>query len=148
MTTTLKQTILELRGQGRTYPEISILTGASKGTIAYHCSDKYRINRTARIRLRKRGKITELKEKAGGQCVRCCYNKCLEALDFHHKIPSEKVSDISRLAKDSRFALADIEAAKCELICANCHREEHSLQRREKEVCPIKPLYAHKGKKR
>jgi len=45
-----------------------------------------------------------------------------ECMDFDHRNPEEKSGDISRLsykAGEQRF-LAEI--AKCDVICANCHR--------------------------
>lgn len=60
----------------------------------------------------------------GGKCMRCGYDKCTEALDLHHKDPSVKEFTLSQ-----RWTckLEDLikEASKCELLCANCHREEH-----------------------
>lgn len=37
---TLKEQILKLRSEGKSYREIKEITGASKGTIAYHCNDR------------------------------------------------------------------------------------------------------------
>jgi hypothetical protein len=45
-------------------------------------------------------------------------------LDFHHKDPTEKAFAISRGGGRSRESfLAEI--AKCDLLCANCHRKRH-----------------------
>lgn len=68
------------------------------------------------------------KEKAveymGGKCVRCNYNKCIEALEFHHKNPKEK--DFS-LSKNMNMAWHKIEKElnKCIIVCSNCHKEVH-----------------------
>lgn len=58
----------------------------------------------------------------GGKCVKCGYNKCLAALEFHHKNPKEK-----EFTLNIKFSLNRLikEAQKCELLCANCHREAH-----------------------
>lgn len=58
----------------------------------------------------------------GGKCSRCGYDKCYEALDFHHK-NGEKDFAISSISKSWKSVL--IEIKKCILLCANCHREEH-----------------------
>lgn len=60
----------------------------------------------------------------GGECVKCGYNKCIGALEFHHLDPTTKDKDYF----NSRGGLTvDLkkELDKCILICANCHREEH-----------------------
>ena len=59
----------------------------------------------------------------GGKCERCGYNKCLGALEFHHKNPEEKEFSLSN--KKKRFEILKIELDKCLLVCANCHREIH-----------------------
>ncbi len=57
-------------------------------------------------------------------CCKCGYNKCPNALHFHHKDPSIKEYTISQnYHLDWNILLKEIE--KCEVICANCHAEEH-----------------------
>lgn len=64
------------------------------------------------------------------RCNRCGYDKCVEALEFHHKNREEKDNNIShyskRLFSPATKELIDNEVSKCEILCANCHREEHS----------------------
>lgn len=61
----------------------------------------------------------------GGKCVRCGYDKCFQALDFHHL--RDKEEHPSRLfRKYSTLEKILPELKKCILICANCHREEHN----------------------
>ena len=63
----------------------------------------------------------------GGRCQLCGYDKCLSALDFHHRDPSKKDFNISRYRrKDIENYIFLRELEKCILICANCHREIHS----------------------
>lgn len=70
----------------------------------------------------------KIKQKAveylGGECVRCGYNKCLGALDFHHLDPKEKDIDYHNFKTKFDEKLKK-ELDKCILLCANCHREEH-----------------------
>jgi len=61
----------------------------------------------------------------GGQCCRCGYSKSLAALDFHHRDPTQKDFSISRYGLTSWSAQLQSELDKCELLCANCHREAH-----------------------
>lgn len=44
-------------------------------------------------------------------CNRCQYNKCISALQVHHKDRNRKNNELSNL----------------EILCANCHAEEHHL---------------------
>lgn len=74
---------------------------------------------------RKRNKIKYV-EYLGGKCSVCGYNKCMEALDFHHKDPTKKEHAICD-GRTRSFEKAKIELDKCVLLCANCHREVHNL---------------------
>ena len=66
--------------------------------------------------------INALKLERG--CDRCGYNRCVAALEFHHT--GEKNFEVSAgiiACKNIDDILAECDI--CELICANCHREEH-----------------------
>ena len=67
--------------------------------------------------------LAKIKEARGGKCIRCGYNKCLKALEFHHIDPNKKDFTIS----NDHFKLLDAveESKKCILICSNCHKEFH-----------------------
>ena len=77
-----------------------------------------------------RSLIRKIKLKAefvallGGRCSKCGYNKCIASLHFHHKNAEYKLFQLSGNFNRSRAVLL-IEVKKCELICANCHGEEH-----------------------
>jgi hypothetical protein len=75
-----------------------------------------------RLKIRK-----ELIEYAGGKCCRCGYSKYSEVLEFHHKVASEKLFNIcgTNVLKYSKNILQK-EVDKCDLLCANCHRETHA----------------------
>ena len=62
----------------------------------------------------------------GGECKQCCYSKCTAALEFHHRDPTQKDFQFSKYQKSSYDKLAK-ELDKCDLLCANCHRETHQL---------------------
>ncbi len=72
---------------------------------------------------RKRTKEKCVKYK-GGKCERCGYNKCIQALDFHHINPKEKDFTISGGTKS--FESLKSELDKCILVCKNCHSEIHA----------------------
>ena len=67
--------------------------------------------------------LKKIKLQRGGSCVRCGYNKCIKALEFHHPDPTQKDFTIS----NDHFKLVEAveESKKCILLCANCHRELH-----------------------
>lgn len=73
-----------------------------------------------------RSRFLKLKavEYKGNKCYICGYSKCLAALDFHHRDPTKK--DFAIAAKMTSFEQVRAELDKCDLLCANCHRELHS----------------------
>ena len=66
----------------------------------------------------------KLIEYKGGRCQICGYNRCINALEFHHLNPQEKDFTISGGTKS--FDSLKPEVDKCILVCANCHREIHA----------------------
>lgn len=62
----------------------------------------------------------------GGKCVRCGYDRCKAALEFHHRDPKEKRFLISGGAYTRRWSDLEEELRKCDLLCSNCHRELHA----------------------
>jgi transposase len=85
----------------------------------------YRCSRcTSEAVLRRRRKVKRLLvAEAGGRCSRCGYDRCLSALAFHHLEPAEKSFSLSHRGVGRSLAKARAEAAKCMLLCANCHAE-------------------------
>lgn len=65
-------------------------------------------------------------EYKGGCCEKCGYNRCLEALEFHHKNPSRKDFAISSKGYTRSWERVRSELDKCVMLCANCHREVHA----------------------
>lgn len=64
-------------------------------------------------------------EYKGGKCIHCGYNKCIGALDFHHRNPAIKEFSISMAKHHSFLDNIKEELDKCDLVCSNCHREIH-----------------------
>lgn len=73
----------------------------------------------------RKNKKKKLVDHFGGCCVRCGYNKCIQALHFHHRNPEEKEFGIARTGKSFKACVK--EAEKCDLVCSNCHAEAHVL---------------------
>lgn len=62
----------------------------------------------------------------GGQCVSCSYNKCQDALEFHHLNPNEKDFTVAQYKGSILNNTIKKELDKCILVCSNCHREIHA----------------------
>jgi 5-methylcytosine-specific restriction endonuclease McrA len=62
----------------------------------------------------------------GGKCMICGYDKCVDALSFHHVNPSKKEFGLGLGGLTRAWSRVKREADKCVLICANCHREVHA----------------------
>lgn len=64
-------------------------------------------------------------QKVGCGCLRCGESDPA-CLDFHHRDPKQKLLSLAEVGGRS-WAIAKMQAeiAKCDLICANCHRKEH-----------------------
>lgn len=71
----------------------------------------------------------ELVEAFGGRCVDCGYSGSVVALEFHHRDPSTKSFSIGTASVSRERLWA--EAAKCDLVCANCHRSRHAANRKQ-----------------
>lgn len=62
-----------------------------------------------------------LREIKRRPCVDCGQYFPPEAMDFDHRDPSQKTECVSKVVKVGVAAVAR-EAAKCDLVCACCHR--------------------------
>lgn len=77
------------------------------------------------IRAQKRKKLFAV-NFFGGKCQICGYNKCLDALEFHHVDKDNKNEEPTYIITHWSWERAKIELEKCILVCSNCHREIHS----------------------
>jgi transposase len=72
----------------------------------------------------RRRKIKEIiVGEAGGACALCGYDRCLSALQFHHRDPAEKRFGLAARGLARSLEVVRQEARKCVLLCANCHAE-------------------------
>jgi DNA-directed RNA polymerase subunit RPC12/RpoP len=99
---------------------------ATHGTTTFRLKGDgyYRCSRcAAEAVLRRRARVRDrLVEEAGGRCTLCGYDVSTVALHFHHLDPALKEFTI-RSGETRSIARMRAEAAKCVLLCANCHAE-------------------------
>jgi hypothetical protein len=93
------------------------------GSPRSYCEKCTTLNRRKCRRIRNDWKV-QLVELHGGHCLKCGYKKCIAALQFHHRNPKTKLFAIGC---DHKYGLEEMitESKKCDLLCANCHIEEH-----------------------
>jgi len=104
-------------------------TNSSSRIYCYDCSrDSTRKNNQSRKHqktiLRRSMKLQAIK-LLENKCCLCGYDKCVDALEFHHENPTEKEF---KLGSGNTMSWKDYknEALKCILVCSNCHKEIHS----------------------
>lgn len=90
----------------------------------------HRCKKCRNIAVNKRRKKLKIMgvEYLGGKCTKCGYNKCTEAMDFHHKDPSQKDFGIAASGHTYSWEKMKKELDKCVLLCSNCHRELHAKE--------------------
>ena len=69
---------------------------------------------------------SKLIEMMGGKCKACGGVFHIASYDFHHLDPKKKDFSITDKLQRLPFEKIKEEADKCILLCANCHRVEHS----------------------
>jgi 5-methylcytosine-specific restriction endonuclease McrA len=106
----LKRVEMDCRHHGRTE---FILEGSG----SYRCM---KCRREAVVRWRRNAKL-RLVEEAGGRCQLCGYDEFPGALQFHHLNPSDKSFGLAMRGLTRSIDELRKEAAKCVLLCANCH---------------------------
>ena len=67
-----------------------------------------------------------LREKDLLHCVKCGYDLCFAALDYHHIIPGDKKMTISRIMTRIPFKNGVDELDRVICLCSRCHRELHN----------------------
>jgi len=103
------------QGSGRDYYKMS------HDQKKQHCKITYQYQKNRGLKRK-----IELINSMGGCCKSCGYKNNLAALHFHHLNPKEKifVLDVRNLT-NRKWNYIIAEANKCEVLCANCHAEEH-----------------------
>lgn len=127
--TILSEQILALRAKGKTYNEIRDELGCSKGTISYYLSEQGKQKNAQRQTDRRRAARRLIQEtKQNTPCADCGENYPFWMMDFDHL--GDKSFNISRwYDKSGNSSKLVEEIAKCDVVCANCHRNRtHSRQ--------------------
>jgi|GEM_PF-883820 len=96
------------------------------------CQNEYLRTRAKASRVKMTSQAIDRRGKAkkrcvdylGGKCIRCGFDSCLKALTFHHRAVEDKEYTISAI-QDYSWAVLGKELDKCDLLCFNCHMEEH-----------------------
>lgn len=89
------------------------------GKDTWRCM-KCNSEKVARWRRKLKAKFVAL---FGGKCEICEYDRCIQALDFHHVDPASKLFGLSDGGVTRSKAKVLAELKKCVLLCCRCHRE-------------------------
>lgn len=85
----------------------------------------YDICNSCMVRERKNERKLWALEYKGGCCSVCGYNRCVNALDFHHIDKKQKDFTVGSNFSYSKERIK-AELRKCVILCSNCHREYHN----------------------
>lgn len=103
-----------------------IICRKERGRQNYN-KNKEKWNQThSKTKLIKSQKIIEIKQNSNG-CSKC-QEKRYYLLDFHHIDPSTKIFQIGQ-GEAKGWKKVEDEIKKCILLCSNCHREFHYLEK-------------------
>ena len=108
--------------------EFETKVNGSNRKYCFDCSPSYSRggSRATTIKALRKAMKKEAVKRLGGKCCKCGYDKCIDALQFHHKDPAQKEFGLSADGNFHNWEEYWNEAQKCELLCANCHAEEHA----------------------
>ena len=75
----------------------------------------------------------------GGKCKKCNWSGDISGFDFHHRNPEEKEFCINAgTVANRKWEIIKNELDKCDLLCALCHRLEHSDYQNESLIADAK----------
>ena len=111
------------RPDGVSIPEDTTWEDLSADQRWHYRNVEWNTERTLRRRARLRMWLNDYKRERG--CSNCAESDPA-CLDFHHLDEHEKEMNVSKMVTNGygKFRL-EKEVAKCDVLCANCHRKEH-----------------------
>ncbi|MDD1778588.1 MAG: hypothetical protein LUQ65_10515, partial [Candidatus Helarchaeota archaeon] len=127
-------------------PEYKSRNEKNKGKKLQYNKDYWKKNRDilmpkVREYMKKRGELRRNEwvkffiSNGLGICSVCGYNKCFDAIDFHHNDEKNKKFGVAEFVHQRAFEMKNIERVleeltKCTVLCSNCHRELHFEMRK------------------
>jgi len=106
--------------------------------LAYLNNNNNRKNKIKEQRYKNRGLlkdyINDLKQNS--KCSKCGDERWY-VLDFHHLNDDAKIENISKLVNMGASKKIQEELKKCVILCSNCHRELHHLEREKGSVAQL-----------
>lgn len=122
---TNKEKALDLANKGYNKKQIAKELNLTYETVRLYFNETRRKN--AQDAVARHRKLVKLKaiDYSGGKCIKCSYNKCVEALAFHHIDPSIKEVRISS-GNSRSWDYIKSEIDKTIILCHNCHAEHHA----------------------
>lgn len=120
-----RMTLTEMRDQGEREVEVVCRKHGLTRHVSIISERRLRCSKCAAEAVaRRRRKVKEmLVAEAGGACALCGYSRHSAALQFHHVDPSTKSFGLGVRGITRSMEKLRAEAAKCVLLCANCHAE-------------------------
>lgn len=100
------------------YKNIEDQRAASKAHYLKNKSKYLMRNKTYRLQIK--DFIKRIKEDH--PCMDCGNRYPYYVMDFDHREGEKKSNDINFLSNTGRIGAVKVEIAKCDLVCANCHR--------------------------
>jgi hypothetical protein len=109
-------------GQTKSLDDFYVNAGSQGGRLA-RCKPCVSTRYSAGRRARQKALLAYIQAiKVERGCADCGYNANPVALDFDHLPEFRKEARIAVMAAGNSKAKIDAEIAKCEVVCANCHR--------------------------
>lgn len=119
-----KDEIIRLHNDKFSYSQIAKILNCSKGTISYH------LGKGQKEKTRIRGQHTKAVRKEmlnklykSGPCMDCGGIFKPHQMDLDHRPGVKKIANVNLVLKNMSWEDVVIEAEKCDLVCANCHRD-------------------------
>ena len=127
----LKESILLLRAEGKSYNDIKEALGCSKGTISYHLGPGQKEKTASRVKAQRESIkefIRDLKDST--PCYDCGISYRYWIMDLDHLDPALKNFSVSKATSITRdLERVKAEVRKCDVVCGNCHRNRTHTRR-------------------